>query len=61
MSPWSPSAKQQSNTKRDGAPAAHLARLSEERRDAFVTAIVGGVCPPLDYVRLNISAVREPE
>ena len=41
--------------------AAHLARLSEERRDAFVTAIVGGVRPPLDYVRLNVSAVRGPE
>jgi trans-aconitate 2-methyltransferase len=41
--------------------AAHLARLSEERRDAFVTAIVGGVRPPLDYVRLNVAAVRGPE
>jgi trans-aconitate 2-methyltransferase len=41
--------------------AAHLARLPEERRDAFVTAVVGGVRPPLDYVRLNVSAVRGPE
>ncbi len=41
--------------------AAHLARLPEERRDAFVNAVVGGVRPPLDYVRLNVSAVREPE
>lgn len=41
--------------------AAHLARLPEERRNAFVTAVVGGVRPPLDYVRLNVSAVRGPE
>ena len=41
--------------------AAHLARLPEDRRDAFVNAVVGGVRPPLDYVRLNVSAVRRPE
>ena len=40
--------------------AAHLARLPEERRNAFVTAVVSGVRPPLDYVRLNVSAVRGP-
>ena len=41
--------------------AAHLPRLPEERRNGFVTAVVGGVRPPLDYVRLNVSAVRGPE
>jgi trans-aconitate 2-methyltransferase len=41
--------------------AAHLARLPEDRRDAFVTAVLGGVRAPLDYVRLNVSAVRGPE
>ena len=40
--------------------AAHLARLPQERRNAFVTAVVSGVRPPLDYVRLNVSAVRGP-
>jgi trans-aconitate 2-methyltransferase len=38
--------------------AAHLARLPEERRERFVAAVVTGVRPPLDYVRLNVSAVR---
>jgi trans-aconitate 2-methyltransferase len=38
--------------------AAHLARLPEERRQRFAEAVVAGVCPPLDYVRLNVSAVR---
>jgi trans-aconitate 2-methyltransferase len=40
--------------------AAHLARLPKERRNAFVTAVVSGVRPPLDYVRLNVSAVGGP-
>ncbi|MGD1056553.1 MAG: methyltransferase domain-containing protein [Solirubrobacteraceae bacterium] len=38
--------------------AAHLERLPEERRDAFAAAVVAGVRLPLDYVRLNASAVR---
>jgi trans-aconitate 2-methyltransferase len=38
--------------------AAHLARLREERREPFAAAVVAGVSLPLDYVRLNISAVR---
>jgi trans-aconitate 2-methyltransferase len=37
---------------------AHLARLPEERREAFAAAVVAKVHPPLDYVRLNVSAVR---
>lgn len=37
---------------------AHLARLPVERRERFAAAIVAGVRPPLDYVRLNVSAVR---
>ncbi len=37
---------------------AHLARLPEERRERFAAAVVAGVSPPLDYVRLNVSAVR---
>lgn len=41
--------------------AAHLARLPQERRNGFVTAVVDRVRPPLDYVRLNVSAVRGPE
>jgi trans-aconitate 2-methyltransferase len=40
--------------------AAHLARLPEERREQFAAAVVAGVHPPLDYVRLNVSAVRGP-
>jgi trans-aconitate 2-methyltransferase len=40
--------------------AAHLARLPEERRARFAAAVVAGVRLPLDYVRLNISAVRGP-
>ena len=36
----------------------HLARLPEERREQFAAAVVAGVRPPLDYVRLNVSAVR---
>jgi trans-aconitate 2-methyltransferase len=38
--------------------AAHLERLPEERREPFAAAVVAGVRPPLDYVRLNVSAVR---
>jgi trans-aconitate 2-methyltransferase len=40
--------------------AAHLARLPEERREQFAAAVVAGVRLPLDYVRLNVSAVRGP-
>jgi trans-aconitate 2-methyltransferase len=35
---------------------AHLAHLAPERRDAFAAAVVARVRPPLDYVRLNVSA-----
>ncbi len=38
--------------------AAHLARLPEGERERFSAAVVAGVSLPLDYVRLNISAVR---
>jgi trans-aconitate 2-methyltransferase len=38
---------------------AHLAHLAPERREAFAEAVLAEVRPPLDYVRLNISAVRE--
>jgi trans-aconitate 2-methyltransferase len=37
---------------------AHLARLPEECRERFAAAVVAGVRLPLDYVRLNASAVR---
>jgi trans-aconitate 2-methyltransferase len=37
---------------------AHLARLPPERQERFAAAVVAGVELPLDYVRLNISAVR---
>ena len=40
--------------------AAHLARLPEQRRGSFTAAVVAGVQLPLDYVRLNVSAVRAP-
>jgi trans-aconitate 2-methyltransferase len=40
---------------------AHLARLPGERRERFAAAVVAGVRLPLDYVRLNASAVRGPE
>jgi trans-aconitate 2-methyltransferase len=40
--------------------AAHLERLPEERREPFAAAVVAGVRLPLDYVRLNVSAVRGP-
>jgi trans-aconitate 2-methyltransferase len=39
---------------------AHLARLPEQRRERFAAAVVAGVHLPLDYVRLNVSAVRGP-
>lgn len=39
---------------------AHLARLPVERRERFAAAVVAGVRLPLDYVRLNVSAVRGP-
>jgi len=38
--------------------AAHLERLPPERREPFAAAVVAGVSLPLDYVRLNVSAVR---
>jgi trans-aconitate 2-methyltransferase len=37
---------------------AHLERLPAERRDAFAAAVCARVTPPLDYVRLNVSATR---
>jgi trans-aconitate 2-methyltransferase len=41
--------------------AAHLQRLALERREAFAAAVVAGVELPLDYVRLNASAVCGPQ
>ncbi len=38
--------------------AAHLARLPPQRRAQFAAAVVAGVSLPLDYVRLNVSAIR---
>ena len=40
--------------------AAHLARLPEERREPFASAVLAGLRVPLDYVRLNVSAIRGP-
>lgn len=40
--------------------AAHLARLPDKSRKQFADGVVAGVRPPLDYVRLNVSAVRGP-
>ena len=37
---------------------AHLERLPEARREAFAAAVAARVKLPLDYVRLNVSAVR---
>jgi trans-aconitate 2-methyltransferase len=37
---------------------AHLARLPQQRRERFAEAVLAGVRLPLDYVRLNVSAVR---
>jgi trans-aconitate 2-methyltransferase len=39
---------------------AHLDRLAAERREQFAAAVVARVRLPLDYVRLNVSAIREP-
>jgi trans-aconitate 2-methyltransferase len=39
---------------------AHLARLPAEAREPFAAAVVARVRLPLDYVRLNVSAVRGP-
>jgi trans-aconitate 2-methyltransferase len=39
---------------------AHLARLPEARRETFAATVVARVTLPLDYVRLNVSAVRGP-
>ena len=39
---------------------AHLARLPAERRERFAAAVIAGVRLPLDYVRLNVSALRAP-
>jgi trans-aconitate 2-methyltransferase len=38
--------------------AAHLERLPVARREPFAAGVVAGVRLPLDYVRLNVSAVR---
>jgi trans-aconitate 2-methyltransferase len=38
--------------------AAHLERLPAERREAFARSVLARVRAPLDYVRLNVSAVR---
>jgi trans-aconitate 2-methyltransferase len=38
--------------------AAHLDRLPEDQREAFASMVAADVRPPLDYVRLNVSAVR---
>ena len=37
---------------------AHLQRLPGERRELFAAAVMAKVREPLDYVRLNVSAVR---
>jgi trans-aconitate 2-methyltransferase len=39
---------------------AHLARLPGQRRERFAAAVVEAVSLPLEYVRLNVSAVRGP-
>jgi trans-aconitate 2-methyltransferase len=38
--------------------AAHLARLPDDRRERFAADVVSRISLPLDYVRLNASAVR---
>jgi hypothetical protein len=40
--------------------AAHLDCLPEDQREAFAGMVTAAVRPPLDYVRLNVSAVRGP-
>lgn len=37
---------------------AHFARLAPAKREPFAEAVIARVRPPLDYVRLNVSAVR---
>lgn len=37
---------------------AHMARLPEERREPFAAAVVDLVREPLDFIRLNASAIR---
>jgi len=39
--------------------AAHLERLPEQRREQFAAAVTARLRLPLDYVRLNVSALRE--
>jgi trans-aconitate 2-methyltransferase len=39
---------------------AHLHRLPPDRREPFATAVVERLTLPLDYVRLNISAIYQP-
>jgi trans-aconitate 2-methyltransferase len=39
--------------------AAHLDRLPNEQRETFASAVVAEVQPPLHYVRLDASAVRD--
>lgn len=40
--------------------AAHLTRLPAELQEQFVDAVLARIVLPLDYVRLNVSARREP-
>ncbi len=40
--------------------AAHLERLPEDRREQFAASVVARLRLPLEYVRLNVSAVRAP-
>jgi hypothetical protein len=37
---------------------AHLERLAPERRERFAATVMARVSLPLDYVRLNVSALR---
>jgi trans-aconitate 2-methyltransferase len=37
---------------------AHMARLDEDRREPFAAAVLERVREPLDYVRLNVSAIK---
>jgi trans-aconitate 2-methyltransferase len=39
---------------------AHLARLPAEQREQFAATVAARVRLPLDYVRLNVSAIRRP-
>lgn len=39
--------------------AAHMEQASPAHRDAFADAVTERVRPPLDYVRLNVSAIRQ--